>query len=248
MIIGLDALNPSAQSAVFITFDSVPGDPTPITLDPARRAAGRTRRAAVNQWNLGLATVAGLSVFRVPPGVNPTFFGAAADRQVRTREALPENEVAQLRELERALNQAQSQGLAPVQAGIPPDLRPMQEQLGTRQIEGLRATGRRTTLIIPTDRVGNDRPIQITDERWESPDLSLVVYSRFSDPRTGVIEYRLTNINRAEPSADLFAVPADYTVPPPPTPPAPGEPGLRRGGPAPVDGQRGGGRGGRSPQ
>jgi hypothetical protein len=105
-------------------------------------------------------------------------------------------------------------------------------------------------VIIPTDRVGNDRPMQITDERWESPDLSLVVYSRYSDPRTGVIEYRLTNITRTEPAADLFQVPADYTI---------ATPGRRTGGPATVepaapagiggDGGRGGNRGrGRSPQ
>jgi hypothetical protein len=27
-----------------------------------------------------------------------------------------------------------------------------------------------------------------------------------------VIEYRLTNINRAEPSPDLFVIPSDYTI------------------------------------
>jgi hypothetical protein len=33
-----------------------------------------------------------------------------------------------------------------------------------------------------------------------------------SDPRTGVVEYRLTNINRLEPPMDLFVVPPDYTI------------------------------------
>ena len=133
-------------------------------------------------------------------------------------------------------------------------MRPTEEQLGTRQIEGVRATGRRTTTIIPVNRVGNDRPIQITDERWESPELNLVISSRFSDPRTGVVEYRLTSISRAEPRADLFIVPTDYTVV------GPGTPGVRgRGGrgdgvtpppappAAPGEGGRGQ-RGGRSPQ
>jgi len=40
----------------------------------------------------------------------------------------------------------------------------------------------------------------------------MLVYSRNSDPRTGVVEYRLTNINRSEPPADLFAIPPGYTV------------------------------------
>ena len=116
---------------------------------------------------------------------------------------------------------------------------PTEEILGARQFEGVRALGRKTTRVIPTGQIGNDRPIEITDERWESPELRMLLYSRNSDPRTGVVEYRLMNINRAEPSADLFMIPSDYTVtqpplpppPPPPAPPAPGTTGVRgRGG------------------
>jgi hypothetical protein len=86
------------------------------------------------------------------------------------------------------------------------------EQLGTRQFDGVKAVGRKTTSVIPTGDIGNDRPIEITDERWESPELRMLVYSRTSDPRTGVVEYRLMNINRSEPPADLFAIPPGYTV------------------------------------
>ena len=118
------------------------------------------------------------------------------------------------RELERASN-ATRQG-----AG-------RQESLGTRQMEGVKVTGRKTTNTIPAGQIGNDRAIEITDERWESPELKILIYSRFSDPRTGVVEFRLTNINRAEPQADLFTIPSEYTVL------EPGAPGLRRGGPAP---------------
>jgi len=61
--------------------------------------------------------------------------------------------------------------------------------------------------------LGNDRPMQIVDERWESPELKhLLIYSLTSHPRTGVVEYRLTNIRRTQPPRDLFVVPADYTV------------------------------------
>ena len=124
---------------------------------------------------------------------------------------------------------------APQSASVPSDTKPIEEQLGTRSFEGVKATGRRTTVIIPTDRIGNDKPIQITDEQWESPELRLTVYSRFSDPRTGVVEYRLTNVNRSEPRGDLFAVPPDYTI-------IENTPGLRTG----RAGERGGGgRGGR---
>src|SRR5688500_9555218 len=72
-------------------------------------------------------------------------------------------------------------------AAIPPDLKPTEEQLGTRQIEGVKATGRRATTVIPAGRIGNDRAIQVVEEQWESTELNMVVSSRFSDPRTGVV-------------------------------------------------------------
>jgi hypothetical protein len=79
-------------------------------------------------------------------------------------------------------------------------------------MEGLDVVGRRMTARIDVGRIGNDRPIEIVDERWESPALKVLVLSRHHDPRTGDVEYRLTNISRAEPSADLFVIPADYTL------------------------------------
>jgi hypothetical protein len=86
------------------------------------------------------------------------------------------------------------------------------ESLGTRQIEGLTATGRKTVTTIPVGQIGNDRPIEITDEQWEASDLKLLVLSRHHDPRSGDVEYRLTNVSRAEPASSLFTVPSDYTV------------------------------------
>ena len=108
----------------------------------------------------------------------------------------------------------------------PPQPPPPGESLGTRQIEGLTAAGVKRTEVIPTGRIGNDRPIEVTDERWESTELRVLVLSRHHDPRTGDVEYRLTNINRVEPARELFAVPSDYTITdaPPPPPPAPRRP------------------------
>jgi hypothetical protein len=109
---------------------------------------------------------------------------------------------------------------------------PTEESLGTRQIEGVKATGRKSTSTIPAGQIGNDRPIVITDERWESPELKQIVRSLFHDPRTGDVEFQLTNINRREPPADLFQVPADYTI-------------LEGGGRGGGGGARTGGAGGR---
>ncbi len=86
------------------------------------------------------------------------------------------------------------------------------ESLGTQTMEGVQATGKRTTYTIPAGQIGNEQPIQIVTERWYSPALRTVVMNKRSDPRVGVTTYRLTNISLAEPSPDLFQVPADYTV------------------------------------
>jgi hypothetical protein len=86
------------------------------------------------------------------------------------------------------------------------------EQLGTRDIEGVKVEGTRTTITIPTGAIGNVAPIEIVSERWYSAELRTVLSSRRSDPRFGETTYRLENIVRAEPSPELFQVPPDYTV------------------------------------
>lgn len=86
------------------------------------------------------------------------------------------------------------------------------EDLGTRDFEGVQATGTRRTTTIPAGAIGNERPIEIVYERWFSKDLGMVVYSKNSDPRFGEQTYRLTNINRAEPDPSLFTVPQGYTI------------------------------------
>ncbi len=84
--------------------------------------------------------------------------------------------------------------------------------LGSRDFDGVRAEGNKTTWTIPAGRVGNKLPIEIISERWYSPDLMLVISSTHSDPRSGERIYRLESIRRDEPSAELFKVPADYEL------------------------------------
>jgi hypothetical protein len=99
------------------------------------------------------------------------------------------------------------------------------EPLGTKQIDGLTVVGTKRTEVIPVGRIGNDRPIEITDERWESVDLKVLVHSKHHDPRTGDAEYRLTNVSRSEPARELFQPPPDYAITEaPPPPPAPRRP------------------------
>ena len=89
---------------------------------------------------------------------------------------------------------------------------PVVESLGTQFMEGVAVEGTRTTLTIPAGQIGNELPINVVSERWFSPDLKVLVMSRQSDPRFGETTYRLTNINRSEPSPQLFEIPADFTV------------------------------------
>lgn len=85
--------------------------------------------------------------------------------------------------------------------------------LGTQTINGIAAQGTRTTHTIPAGKIGNLKPIVIVSERWYSTDLQTNVMTKRTDPRTGETTVtQLTNIQRAEPDASLFQVPADYTI------------------------------------
>jgi len=86
------------------------------------------------------------------------------------------------------------------------------EQLGNMFIEGVQAQGTRTTTTIPAGTIGNERPINIVDERWYSPDLQMTVMTKHSDPRSGETNFQLKNINRSSPPPNLFEIPSDYTV------------------------------------
>ena len=93
-----------------------------------------------------------------------------------------------------------------------PDSNVSKVDLGTQTIEGVAAQGARITRTIPAGAIGNEQPLVITTETWYSPDLKVLILSKTSDPRMGETTYKLTNIQRAEPPADLFQIPADYSI------------------------------------
>lgn len=103
-------------------------------------------------------------------------------------------------------------GMGPGVPGEPGSSEVRTEQLGVKEHDGVRAEGTRTIATIPAGSIGNVRPIEIVSERWYSPELRVVLFSRRADPRSGETIYRLTNITRAEPDASLFQVPADYKI------------------------------------
>jgi hypothetical protein len=125
-----------------------------------------------------------------------------------------------------------------------PGAQSVKEDLGSKNIEGVIAQGTRTTQTIPAGQIGNQLPIKVVDEVWHSSELQMDVLTTHSDPRSGEVTYKLTNISRANPPRTLFEPPVDYTV----TGPAAGG---GRSGPAGADpgAARGGGRGAaRGPQ
>lgn len=86
------------------------------------------------------------------------------------------------------------------------------ESLGTKTIEGVTVDGTRTTFEIPAGQLGNEKPIQVVSEKWFSPELQVVVMSRHLDPVAGEHIFKLVNIKRSEPSAELFSIPAGFRI------------------------------------
>lgn len=83
--------------------------------------------------------------------------------------------------------------------------------IGEKRIEGLKVTGSRLEFTLDAGTVGNEQPITVRTDQWFSADLGVVVSSMNHDPMIGDTTYRLEQINRSEPDAALFQIPADYT-------------------------------------
>src|ERR1051325_81288 len=103
----------------------------------------------------------------------------------------------------RSMNQAE---------GGEPPAKPVREKLPAQVIEGVLAEGTRTTLTIPAGEFDNEQPLTISHEEWYAPELHMIVLMKHNDPRFGETLFRLTNINRGEPAAELFQLPAGYRV------------------------------------
>ena len=86
------------------------------------------------------------------------------------------------------------------------------EDLGMRNIAGIETHGTRTTLTIPAGEEGNELPLAIVNETWNSKELGLVMMAVSDDPRHGRTTFEIQEVNRAEPDPSLFVPPADYKV------------------------------------
>jgi TonB family protein len=86
------------------------------------------------------------------------------------------------------------------------------EEIGTDTMEGLPVKGTRVTQTYPAGALGNDRPLTIVTEYWYAVQLRINLLTKRTDPRHGVQTVRVTELNRQEPDALLFAIGDDYRV------------------------------------
>jgi hypothetical protein len=110
------------------------------------------------------------------------------------------------------LRTAPAGGMVTMRDMTPGTGKSVSESLGKKNFDGVIAEGKRSVETIDTGAIGNDRPIQIVNESWYSDELATTVYTKRSDPRTGEEIFRLTNIQRGDPPATLFQIPAEPQV------------------------------------
>jgi len=85
------------------------------------------------------------------------------------------------------------------------------EHLKEKEIMGVKVVGRRVTRTRPPGTIGNDQTIVSVNERWDAPDLKIMMSRTLDDPRQRE-HGEVTELNRFEPDTALFQVPSDYAM------------------------------------
>lgn len=112
--------------------------------------------------------------------------------------------------LETAPALAMAQGRGSV---VPVNRPGYQEQdLGTESMENVAVHGVRKIRTVSAAASGTGKPVIVTDEYWYSEELHLNMLVKHDDPRTGQQIVMITQVNRAEPPASTFEIPADYKI------------------------------------
>jgi len=81
------------------------------------------------------------------------------------------------------------------------------EALGTQADSGFETIGTRETQTINGAAIGADRPLSVVKEFWYAPKLGVNLFTKRTDPRNGIEQFVVTDINPGEPDAALFALP-----------------------------------------
>jgi hypothetical protein len=101
---------------------------------------------------------------------------------------------------------------SPTAAAAPQSEFTRQEDLGYRTIVGLQVHGVRMTQTLTAAESGTGQKVTVTNEYWYSEALRLNLATTHNDPRSGSVTMTVTQIDRGEPSAALFGVPAGYAM------------------------------------
>jgi len=101
---------------------------------------------------------------------------------------------------------------SPTAASAPASEFMRKEDLGYRTIAGLQVHGVRMTQILTAVESGTGQEVTVTNEYWYSETLRLNLATTHNDPRSGNVMMTVTQIDRSEPGAALFGVPAGYTM------------------------------------
>jgi hypothetical protein len=87
-----------------------------------------------------------------------------------------------------------------------------EEDMGEQTLSGMSLHGTRKSWTVPAALSGTGGELEIVDQYWYSPDLSIYTMIQHDDPRTGEQIVAVKNISRAEPDAALFSVPSGYRI------------------------------------
>jgi len=101
---------------------------------------------------------------------------------------------------------------SPTGAAAPPSEFTHREDLGYRTIAGLQVHGVQVTQTLTAAESGTGQEVTVTNEYWYCETLRLNLETKHNDPRSGVVTMTVTQIDRGEPNAALFGVPAGYTM------------------------------------
>jgi hypothetical protein len=86
------------------------------------------------------------------------------------------------------------------------------EDLGNRTMVGLPVHGVRITQTLTAEESGTGQEVTVTNEYWYSEALRMNLMTKHNDPRSGSVVMTVTQVDRSEPGAAFFGVPADYAM------------------------------------
>jgi hypothetical protein len=87
-----------------------------------------------------------------------------------------------------------------------------QDDLGEQTIGTTLLRGTKKVWTVPATASGTGKTVDIVDQYWYSPDLSIYLIIQHDDPRTGEQIVAVKDVTRGEPDTALFAVPARYRI------------------------------------